>query len=139
MPGPQIHPLPASKRSPQDTLQTYIKVLIIIGYQINIKKISELVEIKNDADRLFELKKARDTAATEVRNYGNNARGVERRRPQNEETEARKTRYLLQKYYKNIEAYDVAERLLTAKPTEGTGFQTSRHPYKMTKDGKYGK
>ena len=21
----------------------------------------------------------------------------------------------------------------------GTGFQTSRHPYKMTKDGKYGK
>ena len=22
---------------------------------------------------------------------------------------------------------------------EGTGFQTSRHPYKMTKDGKYGK
>ena len=29
--------------------------------------------------------------------------------------------------------------LLTAKPTEGTGFQTSRHPYKMTKDGKYGK
>ena len=22
---------------------------------------------------------------------------------------------------------------------KGTGFQTSRHPYKMTKDGKYGK
>ena len=45
----------------------------------------------------------------------------------------------LQKYYKNIEAYNEAERLLTAKPTEGTGFQTSRHPYKMTKDGQHGK
>ena len=32
-----------------------------------------------------------------------------------------------------------AEKLLTAKPTEGTGFQTSRHPYKMTKDVRYGK
>ena len=56
----------------------------------------------------------------------------------------KKTLYLntkenLQKYYKNIEAYNEAERLLTAKPTEGTGFQTSRHPYKMTKDGKNGK
>ena len=78
-------------------------------------------------------------------NYGNKARGVERRRLQNEETEAEKTLYLntkenLQKYYKNIDAYYEADkRLLTAKPTEGTGFQTSRHPYKMTKDGKYGK
>ena len=56
----------------------------------------------------------------------------------------KKTRYLniqenRQKYYKNIEAYDETERLLTAKLTEGTRFQTSRHPYKMTKDGKYGK
>ena len=82
--------------------------------------------------------------ATEARNYGNKAQGVERRRLQNEETEEEKTLYLntkenFQKYYKNIEAYNEAERLLTAKPTEGTGFQTSRHPYKMTKDGKYGK
>ena len=56
----------------------------------------------------------------------------------------RKKRFILtqenfQKYYKTIEAYNEAERLLTAKPTEGTGFQTSRHPYKMTKDGTYGK
>ena len=29
---------------------------------------------------------------------------------------------------KNIKAYNEAERLLTARPTEGTGFQTSRHP-----------
>ena len=79
-------------------------------------------------------------AATEAHNYGNKARGVERR-SQNKETEAEKTLYLknFQKYYKNIEAYNEAERLLTAKPTEGTGFQTSRHPYKMTKDGKDGK
>ena len=82
--------------------------------------------------------------ATEARNYGNKARGVERR-SQNEETEAEKTLYLntkenLQAYYKNIEAYNEAERLLTAKPTAWTGFQTSRHPYKKkTKDGKYGK
>ena len=65
-------------------------------------------------------------AATEVRNYGNKARGVERR-SQNEETETEKTLYLntkenLQKYHKNIEAYNEAERLLTAKPTEGTGL-----------------
>ena len=62
----------------------------------------------------------------------------------NEETEEVKTRYPntkenLQKYYTNIEANYEVERLLTAKPTEGTGCQTSRHPYKMTKDGKYGK
>ena len=61
----------------------------------------------------------------------------------NEETEEEKTLYLNtkenQKYYEIIEAYNDAERLLTAKPTERTGFQTSRHPYKMTKDGKYGK
>ena len=38
LPGPQIHALPATKKKPQDTLQTQIKVLIIIRYQINIKK-----------------------------------------------------------------------------------------------------
>ena len=39
LPGPQMHALPAPKRrSQQDTLQTQIMVLIIIGYQINIKK-----------------------------------------------------------------------------------------------------
>ena len=79
-----------TKRSQKDTLQTQIKVLIIIGYQINIKTVSELVGIKNDADRLLELRKARDMAATDVRNYGNKARGVERRL-QNEETEEEKT------------------------------------------------
>ena len=51
---------------------------------------SELVEIQNDADRLHELRKARDMAATEARYYGNKARGVERRRLQIEETEEEK-------------------------------------------------
>ena len=81
-------------------------------------------------------------AATEARNYGYKGRGVERRRSQNEETEEEKTlntKENLQKYYKTIDAYNEAERLLTAKLLEGTGFQTSRHPHKMTKDGKYGK
>ena len=82
--------------------------------------------------------------ATETRNYGNKARGVERRRLQNEENEEEKnalsnTKENLQKYYKIIEAYFEAEKLFTAKSTEGTGFQTSRHPYNMTKDGKDGK
>ena len=67
--------------------------MIIIGYQINIKKVSELVEIKNDADRLHELRKAKDMATTEACNYGNKARGVERRL-QNEETGVEKTLYL---------------------------------------------
>ena len=55
-----------------------------------------------------ELRKPRDIAATEARNYGNKARGVETKRLQNEETEKEKTRYLniqdnLKKYYENIE------------------------------------
>ena len=75
-------------------MQIQIKLLIITGYLINIKKVSEVVEIKNDADRLYDLKKARDMAATEARNYGNKARGVERR-SQNEETEAEKKPFIL--------------------------------------------
>ena len=144
LPGPQIHALPAPKKKPTGYIADPDKGIDYHWIPDEYKKVSELVEIKNDAERLRELRKARDMAATEVRNYGNKARAVERRRLQNEETEEEKTRYLnikenLQKYYKNIEAYIEAERLLTAKPTEGTGFQTSRHPYKMTKEGKYGK
>ena len=41
-----------------------------------------------------ELRKTIDMAATETRNYGNKARGVERRRLQNEETEEEKKLYL---------------------------------------------
>ena len=149
LPGPQMHALPAPKKKPTGYIADPEKGIDYHWLPDKYKIVSELVEIKNDADRLHELRKARDMAATEACNYGNKARGVERRRFQNEETEEKKTttktpRYLniqenLQKYYKNIEAYNEAERLLTAKPTEGSGFKTSRHPYKMTKDGKYGK
>ena len=78
LPGPQIHPLPALKKKPT-------------GYIADkSKKVSELVEIKNNADRRDELRQARNIAATEARNYGNKARGVERGRSQNEETEGEK-------------------------------------------------
>ena len=62
-----------------------------------------------------------------------------KKRTQKEKADYLNIQENLQKYYKYINAYKEAERLLTKKPTEGTGFQTSRHPYKMTKDGKYGK
>ena len=84
MPGPQIHPLPAPKKKPTGYMADPGKG---IDYHWIPDK-SELVEIKNDADRLHELRKARDMAATEERNYGNKARGVERRRSQNEENKA---------------------------------------------------
>ena len=134
-----MHALPATKKKPTGYIANQDKGIDYHWLPDKYKEVSELVEIKNDADILHELKKACDMAATEARNYGNKARGVERRRFQNEEPEEEKTLYLntkesLQKYYKNIEAYNEAERLLTAKPTEGTGFQTSRHPYKTTKD-----
>ena len=137
-----MHALPAPKKTPTGYIADPDKGIDYHRIPDKYKKVSELVEIKNDADRLHERSKARDMAAIEARNYGNKARCVERRSLQNEETEEGKTLYRntkenLQKYYKNIEAYNEAERVLTAKPTEGTGFQTSRHPYKMTKDEKY--
>ena len=38
-------------------------------------------------------------------------------------------------YITNIKALEASQ----AVSGKGTGFQTSRHPYKMTKDGQYGK
>ena len=38
-------------------------------------------------------------------------------------------------HIKNIKALEASQAVIG----EGTGFQTSRHPYKMTKDGQYGK
>ena len=88
LPGPQIHALPAPKKKPTG----YIADKGIVYHWIpdKYKKVSELVEI-NVADRLLELRKARDMAATEVRNYGNKARSVERKTILNEETEEEKT------------------------------------------------
>ena len=91
LPGPQIHPLPAPKRKPTGYIADPDKGIVYHWIPDKYKKVSELVEIKNDADRLHELRKARDMAATEARNYSNKARGVERRRLQNEETEEEKT------------------------------------------------
>ena len=128
LPGPQIHALPAPKKKPTGYIADPDKGIDYHWMPDKYKKVSELVEIKNDAERLYELRKAREMAATEARNYGNKAQGVERRRLQNEETEEEKTLYLntkenLQNYYKNIEAYNEAEKLLTAKPTDGTGLK----------------
>ena len=80
LPRPQIHPLPAPKKKPTGYIADPDKDIDYHWIPDKYKKVSELVEIKNDADRLRELRKARDMAATEVRNYGNKARAVERRR-----------------------------------------------------------
>ena len=134
LPGTQIHPLLAPKRKPTGYIADPDKGIDYHRIPDKYKQVSELVAIKNDAERHNKLRLARDMAATEVINFGNKAGGVKK-------TEEEKTRYRnikenLSKYYKNIDAYYGTERLLIAKPTEETGFQTSSHPYKMTKDGK---
>ena len=90
LPGPQIHALPAPKKKPTGYIVDPDKGIPYHWIPDKHKKVSELVEIKNDAERLLELSKARDMAATEVRNYGNKARGVERKKIQNKETEEEK-------------------------------------------------
>ena len=47
-------------------------------------------------------------------------------------------RHTLCQYMKNIKALE-ASQAVTGEGNKRTRFQTSRHPYKMTKDGKYGK
>ena len=76
LPGPQIHPLPAPEKKPTEYIADPDKGIDYHWIPDKHKKVSKLVEIKNDADRLHELRKARDMAATEVRNYGNKARAV---------------------------------------------------------------
>ena len=85
-----MHALSASKKKPTGYIADPDKGFDYHWIPDKYKKVSELVEMKNDADRLHELRIARDMAATQVRNYGNKARGVEIRRSQNEETEAEK-------------------------------------------------
>ena len=63
LPGPQIHAVPAPKKKPTGYIADP-------DNGIDYHWIPELVEIKNDADRLHELRNARDMAATDVRNYG---------------------------------------------------------------------
>ena len=45
-------------------------------------------------------------------------------------------RHALGSYITNIKALEASQAMIGKK---GTGFQTCRHPYKMTKDGQYGK
>ena len=87
LPGRQIHALPAPKKKSTGYIADPDEGIDYHWIPDKYKKVSELVEINNDADRLHEPRKARDT---EVRNYGNKARGVERGRLQNEETEEEK-------------------------------------------------
>ena len=47
-------------------------------------------------------------------------------------------RHALGPYITNIKALEASQAVI-GKGNKGTGFQTSRHPYKMSKDGKYGK
>ena len=76
--------------------------MIIIGYQMNIKKISELVEIKNDADRLHELRRARDMAATVARNCGNKARVLKEKDHKTKKLRQKKRFILTQKKISKI-------------------------------------
>ena len=78
LPGPQMHALPAPKKKPTGYIADPDKGIDYHWIPDKYIKLSELVEIKNDADRFHELRKARDTAATEARNYGYKARGGER-------------------------------------------------------------
>ena len=47
-------------------------------------------------------------------------------------------RHALGPYITNIKALEASQAVI-GNGNKETGFQTSRHPYKMTKDGKYGK
>ena len=50
-------------------------------------------------------------------------------------------RHALGPYITNIKALEASQTVIGKgnKNKKGTGFQTSRHPYKMTNDGQYGK
>ena len=91
LPGPQIHSLPAPKKKPTGYIADPDKGIDYHWIPDKYKKVSKLVEIKNDADRLHELRKARYMAATDACNYGNKARGVERRRLKKEATKEENT------------------------------------------------
>ena len=49
-------------------------------------------------------------------------------------------RHALSQYITNIKALEASQAVIGEgnKNKKGTGFQTSRHLYNMTKDGKYG-
>ena len=80
LPGPQIHPLPVPEKKPTGYIADPDKGIDYHWIPDKYKQVSELVAIKNDAERHNKLRLARDRAATEVINYGNKARGVKKLR-----------------------------------------------------------
>ena len=112
LPGPQIHALPAPKKKPTGYIADPDKGIDYHWIPDKYKNVSQLVEIKNDADRLHELRQARNMAATEARNYGNKTRGVERRRFQKKKLK-RKKRVILT--YKKISKNIIKTLRLTTK------------------------
>ena len=58
-----------------------------------------------------------------------------------EEEDVFNRRHVLGPYITNIKALEASQAVIGKgnKNKKGTGFQTSRHPYKMTKDEQYGK
>ena len=58
-----------------------------------------------------------------------------------EEEDVFNRRHALGPYITNIKAIEASQSVISKgnKNKKRTGFQTTRHPYKMTKDGQYGK
>ena len=59
LPGSQIQPLPAPKMKPTGYIADQDKGIDYHWIPDKYKKVSELVEIKNDADRLYGLDRMR--------------------------------------------------------------------------------
>ena len=76
LPGPQIHPLPVPEKKPSGYIADPDKGMDYHWIPDKYKQVSELVAIRDDAERHNKLRLARDMTATEVINYGNKARCV---------------------------------------------------------------
>ena len=86
---------------------------------------------------------ARLAAGKEIKRLASRAKTNEHKRnagkPITKEEEGElNRRHALGPYIANIKALEASQAVI-GKGNTGTGFQTSRHPYKMSKDGKYGK
>ena len=93
-----------------------------------------------------ELREARLEAGKEIKRLAPRAKRTEQKRNAGEpitkeEEGVFNRRHAHGPYITNIKALEASQALIGKgnKNKKGTGFQTSRHPYKMTKDGQYGK
>ena len=91
-------------------------------------------------------REARLAAGKEIKRLAPRAKKTEQKRnagkPITKEEEGEfNRRHALGPYITNIKALEASQAVIGKgnKNKKGTGFQTSRHPYKMTKDGQYGK